>query len=224
MFESILSETAGTLSISDSLICMAVSIILGLIIACVHMYTSKYSKNFIVSLAILPALVQVVIMMVNGNLGTSVAILGAFGLVRFRSIPGTAKEIVSVFFAMAIGLALGMGHIMFAIYVTIVVSLLIIIMSKTKFAEQKNEERKLKIIIPEELDYTEVFDDILKEYTKSYSVDKVKTINMGSMYEITYNVVLLKDKNEKELLDKIRIRNGNLTVSLYRREEGMVEL
>lgn len=224
MFESILSETAGTLSISSSLICMAVSVVLGVVIACVYMYTSKYSKNFVVSLAMLPALVQVVIMMVNGNLGTSVAILGAFGLVRFRSIPGTAKEIVSVFFAMAIGLATGMGHISFAIYVTLIISLLMIIMSKTKFAEKKDYERKLKIIIPEELDYTDVFKDILEEYTKSYSIDRVKTINMGSMYEITYNVILEKDKNEKELLDKIRVRNGNLTVSLYRAEEGLVEL
>lgn len=224
MFESILSDTAGTLSISTSLICMAVSIILGLVIACVHMYTSKFSKNFIISLAILPALVQVVIMMVNGNLGTSVAILGAFGLVRFRSIPGTAKEIVSVFFAMAIGLATGMGHIAFAIYVTLIVSLLVIAMSKTKFLDKKEEERKLKVIIPENLDYTEVFDDILSEYTKTYSIEKVKTINMGSMYEITYNIVLLKEKNEKELLDKIRIRNGNLTVSLCRAEEGLIEL
>lgn len=224
MFESILSDTAGTLSISTSLICMAVSIILGLVIACVHMYTTKYSKNFIVSLAVLPALVQVVIMMVNGNLGTSVAILGVFGLVRFRSIPGTAKEIVSVFFAMAVGLAVGMGHIMFAVYVTLIISLVIFIMSKTKFAESNNIEKKLKIVIPEELDYENEMSDILKEYTTTSSLEKVKTINMGSMYEITYKIVMQKEKSEKELLDKIRTRNGNLTVSLYKEEEGLVEL
>ena len=133
MFESILSSTAGTLSVSTSLICMGASLILGLAIALVHMLTSKYSKSFVISLAILPALVQVVMMMVNGNLGTSVAILGAFGLIRFRSMPGTAKEIVSVFFAMAVGLATGMGHVLFAAYVTLIVGALILILSKTKF-------------------------------------------------------------------------------------------
>ena len=224
MFESILSDSVGTLSISTSLICMVTSIILGIVIACVHMWTSKYSKNFIISLAILPAIVQVVIMMVNGNLGTSVAILGAFSLVRFRSIPGTAKEIVSVFFAMAVGLALGMGHIMFAIYVTVFVSAIILILSKINIVAFNSCERKLRIIIPEDLDYEGIFNDILNEYTKSYSIDRVKTINMGSMYEITYDIIMKDDKKQKEFLDKIRIRNSNLTVSLFRAQEGIGEL
>ena len=224
MFESILSSTAGTLSVSTSLICMGVSLILGLAIALVHMWTSKYSKSFVISLAILPALVQVVMMMVNGNLGTSVAILGAFGLIRFRSMPGTAKEIVSVFFAMAIGLATGMGHVLFAAYVTLIISALILILSKTKFGEKNNNEKKLKIVLPEELDYNNVFKDIFDEYTKSCTTDKVKTINMGSMYELTYNVVLKDANKEKEFIDKLRVRNGNLTISMYRPEEGLGEL
>ncbi len=224
MFESILSSTAGTLSVSTSLICMGVSLILGLAIALVHMWTSKYSKSFVISLAILPALVQVVMMMVNGNLGTSVAILGAFGLIRFRSMPGTAKEIVSVFFAMAIGLATGMGHVLFAAYVTLIISALILILSKTKFGEKNALEKKLKIVIPEELDYNDVFKDIFDEYTKSCTTDKVKTINMGSMYELTYNVVLKDANKEKEFIDKLRVRNGNLTISMYRPEEGLGEL
>lgn len=203
---------------------MGVSLILGLAIALVHMWTSKYSKSFVISLAILPALVQVVMMMVNGNLGTSVAILGAFGLIRFRSMPGTAKEIVSVFFAMAIGLATGMGHVLFAAYVTLIISALILILSKTKFGEKNALEKKLKIVIPEELDYNDVFKDIFDEYTNSCTTDKVKTINMGSMYELTYNVVLKDANKEKEFIDKLRVRNGNLTISMYRPEEGLGEL
>ena len=135
MFESILSDTAGTLSIMSALECMGVSLVLGLVIALVHMKTSKHSKNFVISLVILPLLVQVVMLMVNGNLGTSVAILGAFGLVRFRSQPGTSKEIVSIFFAMAVGLACGMGHIVFAAIVTVIVSLILVILSKVNFGK-----------------------------------------------------------------------------------------
>lgn len=224
MFESILSDVTGTLSVTSSILCMVTAIALGLVIAVVHMVTSKYSKNFVISLAILPALVQVVIMMVNGNLGTSVAVLGAFSLIRFRSLPGNAKEITSVFFAMAIGLALGMGHIFFAVYITLIISAIILILSKTKFGNTREQEAKLKIVIPEEMDYTTVFNDIMDEYTKKYNIEKVKTINMGSMYELIYNIVLDKEKNEKEFIDKLRVRNGNLNISIMRLEEGVSEL
>lgn len=224
MFESILSDVAGTLSVTSSIVCMITALALGLVIAITHMITSKYSKNFVISLAILPALVQVVIMMVNGNLGTSVAVLGAFSLIRFRSLPGNAKEITSVFFAMAIGLALGMGHIAFAVYITLAISAVLIILSKTKFGNSKEQERRLKIVIPEEMDYTTIFNDIMSEYTKKCNIEKVKTINMGSMYELTYNIVLDKEKNEKEFIDKLRVRNGNLNISIMRLEEGATEL
>lgn len=224
MFNSILENVSSTLSVTNLLLCMGVSLILGIIISFVHMYTSKYTKNFIVSLAILPALVQIVIMIVNGNVGTSVAVLGAFGLVRFRSIPGNSKEIVSVFFAMAIGLAVGMGYVTFAICITAIISLILIILSKTNFGIKNVNEKKLKVVVPEELDYTEIFEDVMKEYTNKYTIEKVKTINMGSMYEITYNVFLSESKNEKEFLDKIRVRNGNLNVTLMHVEEGGMEL
>src|SRR5574344_1173740 len=155
MFSSILegvSETTSSLSVSSALICVATSIILGLVIAFTHKITSKYSKNFLITLCVLPLLVQVVIMMVNGNLGTSVAVLGAFSLVRFRSLPGNSKEIISIFWAMGIGLAVAMGQIVFAIVITAIVSLLIIILSKTKFGE-RGSYKILKITIPENLDY-----------------------------------------------------------------------
>lgn len=218
MFESILNETAGTLSIQFALICMLTSIILGVIIAYVHMLTSKYSKNFLITLSILPVIVQVVIMMVNGNLGTSVAVLGAFSLVRFRSVPGNSREIASIFFAMAIGLAVGMGHIMFAIVITILLSIVLVLLSKSSFGEKKFLEKKLKIIIPEDLNYTEVFDDIFEKFLSEFDLVKVKTTNMGSMYELTYNIVIKDKINEKNFIDEIRCRNGNLNVMLCKSE------
>ena len=224
MFESILSETAGILSITSALICMIASIILGLIIACVHMFTTRYSKNFVITLSVLPVMVQVIIMMVNGNLGTSVAVLGAFSLIRFRSMPGNSREIVSIFFAMGIGLAVGMGHIVFATVITLLVSLVLVILSKTKFGERNSHEKKLKIVIPEDLDYSNVFDDLFEKYTKSNDLEKVKTTNMGSLFELTYRIVTRENINEKDFLDDLRCRNGNLNITLARETTGDNEL
>lgn len=224
MFESVLSQDAGTLSIMSALICMAASIILGLIIACVHMYTTKYSKNFVITLSVLPVMVQVIIMMVNGNLGTSVAVLGAFSLIRFRSMPGNSREIVSIFFAMGIGLAIGMGHILFATTITVLVSIILIILSKTKFGEKNTHGKKLKITIPEDLDYSNVFDDLFEKYTKTNELEKVKTTNMGSLFELTYNIVTRENMNEKEFIDELRCRNGNLNITLERETTGENEL
>lgn len=224
MFESIFENSiAGSLSYATALICIVASCVLGGIISFVHMKTTKCSKNFAVTLALLPALVQVVIMMVNGNLGTSVAILGAFGLIRFRSMQGNSKEILSVFFAMAIGLAIGMGHIVFATFVTIIISLLLFVYSKLRISGRDNM-RKLKILIPENLNYVEVFDEIFNKFTKSNTLMKVKTTNMGSMYELFYDIEMKNDVNEKEFLDELRVRNGNLNILLARETEGEGEL
>ncbi len=224
MFESILTEGVGTLNIVSALICMGTSIILGLIIASVHMFTTKYSKNFLITLAVLPVMVQVIIMMVNGNLGTSVAVLGAFSLIRFRSMPGNSREIVSIFFAMGIGLAVGMGHLVFASTITVLVSIILIVLSKSKFGEKAICEKKLKITIPESLDYSNVFDDLLNKYTKVNVLEKVKTTNMGSLFELTYNIVVKDDINEKEFFDELRCRNGNLSISLIRENFNENEL
>lgn len=213
MLESILTSQTQ-LSIINLLICSATSLILGIVIALVHMYKSKYTKNFIITLALLPILVQSVILMVNGNLGTSIAIVGAFSLVRFRSLPGTSKEILSVFFAMATGLATGMGQIIFAIIITLLVSLTLILLTKLKFGNVNEKLKILKINIPDNLDYTEVFDDVFKKYLTEYTINKVKTVNLGSLFEITYTIILKKDINEKEFLDELRLRNSNLKIIL----------
>lgn len=214
MLNSIFSETASSVELSSILLCSIISIILGVVIALTHKQTSKYNKNFLVTLSILPLLVQTIIIMVNGNLGTSVTIMGAFSLVRFRSLPGTSKEILSVFFAMTVGLATGMGHLVFAIIITIIGSLAIFILSKVALFNKNKKEKILKIMIPENLDYTNVFDDIFETYTEKVELEQVKTTNMGSMFDLSYRIILNENVNEKEFLDDLRVKNGNLKVMI----------
>lgn len=216
MLTSIL--TTEELTIPTAILCTVISLVLGLIIALVYMYTSNSSKNFVITLVLLPALVQLVIMMVNGNLGTGVAVMGAFSLVRFRSVPGSAKEISSIFFAMAVGLATAMGYLIFAGIFTIIISIVFIALSVSNFGVRENNEKELKITIPENLDYTGIFDDIFREFTKKVSLDRVKTTNLGSMYELCYHIVLKDKTQEKKLIDEIRCRNGNLTVICGRQQ------
>lgn len=227
MLESILVETteAATLTMQTTLLCSLVSIVLGIVIAFAYMLSSKnYSQNYVGTLVILPILVQVVIMMVNGNLGTGVAILGAFSLVRFRSIPGSSKEISGVFFAMAIGLAMGMGYMGFAVMITIIVSLLFLLLKVTNFGAKKTDTKLLKITIPENLNYTDLFDDIFETFTKKAELDRVKTTNLGSMFELVYRIQIADQKREKEMLDEIRCRNGNLSISISKMENQLEEL
>ena len=213
------SSTSNSIGITEVLISMIVAIILGFIIALVHKKTSKYSKNFLITISLLPILVESVMLMVNGNLGTSVAIMGAFSLVRFRSIPGTSKEILIVFFAMAVGLSCGMGQIWFAIILTLIGSLMLIILSKVNIFDKSKDEKTLKILIPENLEYDTVFEDIFNECTNKVVLEKTKTTNMGSMFELSYKVKIKSGISEKEFIDKLRTRNGNLKISLERVED-----
>ncbi|HEX3077764.1 MAG TPA: DUF4956 domain-containing protein [Lachnospiraceae bacterium] len=212
MFTSVISSMTGTLSIESAILCTLVSLALGMVIAVSYMAQGTFTKNFIVTLVLLPALVQTVIMIVNGNLGTSVAVMGAFSLVRFRSTPGSAREISGIFFAMVIGLATGMGYLTYAVLITVIVGLVMFILTKSKFAESKTVTKDLKITIPENLDYTDIFDDIFGRFTKSTILNKVKTTNLGSMYELQYSVEMLDESQEKQFIDELRCRNGNLTI------------
>lgn len=216
MFSSILTNTTGSITIQLALYCTLTAIVCGVIIASIYKMEGNSSRNFTISLVILPVLIQSVIMMVNGNLGTSVAVLGTFGLVRFRSAPGTSKDICYVFFAMAIGLATGTGFIGFAFAMTLVVSLLYIILVKTDFAKESVKEKEIRILIPENLDYPTVFDDLFNKYTKKHELVRVKTSNMGALYDLRYRISLKDVKEEKQLIDEIRVRNGNLTVTCLR--------
>lgn len=213
MFTTIIDTAAtGQMTISTALICTFESLILGLVIAVVYMAHGTYSKNFVITLALLPAMVQIVIMLVNGNLGTSVAVLGAFSLIRFRSVPGSSREISSIFFSMAVGLATGTGYVVFAAVITIIISLVMLILCRSPFGEHRSLDKELRVTIPENLDYSEIFDDLFSTYTKKVSLERVKTTNLGSMYELSYHIVLKRAEDEKALIDAIRCRNGNLTV------------
>lgn len=217
MFNSVIKS--GGLTLNSAIICIVSAVLLGIIISFVHMKSSKYTKNYVVTLAILPLLVATVMIMVNGNLGTGVAIAGAFSLVRFRSMPGNSREIASVFFAMAIGIAIGMGQIVFATLVTLIVSVLFLIFYKTKFGEERSVYKTLDIVIPESLDYEDVFDTIFKKYTNSYELLRIKTTNLGSLYELKYDITLKAGIKIKTLIDEIRVRNGNLKVSIHKNEK-----
>ncbi len=214
MLDSIFSNITSTVDITQILLCILTSILLGVLIALTHKYTSKYNKNFLITLATLPLLISTIIIMVNGNLGTSVAVLGAFGFVRFRSIPGTSKEILAVLFCMTIGLVTGMGNLLFALLITIIGCLILYLYNKFTLFDENKYEKYLKITIPENLDYTEVFDDIFKKFTTDHTLVSVKTTNMGSMFDLKYRVTLEKEVNEKKFIDELRVKNGNLKIIL----------
>ncbi len=214
MFNSLFDSSATGLDITTALICAAAAVILGLVIAFTHLKTSQTTKGFLITLTTLPLLVMAVMIMINGNLGTSIAILGAFSLIRFRSIQGRAKDLLSVFFAMMVGLALGMGHVLFAVVITIIAVIVIFFFSYTKFLEPNKKQRVLKIVVPEDLDYEEAFDEIFKKYTSKANLVRMKTMNMGSLYKLTYDITMKKDVKEKEFLDEIRVKNCNLKVLL----------
>ena len=214
MFNSVFDSTTTGLSITTGLICAAVALVLGIVIAITHMKTSQTAKGFLTTLATLPLLVMAVMIMINGNLGTSIAILGAFSLIRFRSIQGQAKDLLSVFFAMMVGLACGMGHILFAVVITVIAVIAILIFSYTHFLEPNKKQRVLKIVVPEDLDYEEVFDEIFQKYTSRAELTRMKTMNMGSLYKLTYDITMKGGVKEKEFLDEIRIKNCNLKVLL----------
>ena len=186
------------------------------------MKTSRYSKNFIITLAVLPILVSVIMIMVNGNLGTGIAIAGAFSLVRFRSMPGNAKEIMSVFFAMTIGIAIGAGYVVFAGIITLVVSLMILLLTLIKYGDNNNKYKRLDIVVPETLDYDTIFDEIFNKYVDKYELIRIKTTNLGSLYELKYDITLKDKIREKDFIDDLRVRNGNLKISIHKLEEGEI--
>lgn len=216
---------AAVISVPDFLLCVCVSLVAGLILAGCYMFRSRHTKSFVMTLAMLPAVVCVVIMMVNGNVGTGVAVAGAFSLVRFRSVPGTAREIVMLFLAMGAGLIAGMGYLAYSLLFALLLGLVSMVYTLANFGGRKNGAYKtLTITIPEDLDYSGVFEDIFKEYTSSCNLVRVKTTNMGSLFRLTYDVVLLDSRREKEMIDQLRCRNGNLEITVSQQETAAMEL
>lgn len=212
MLESIINGAVADITGGQMAVCTAVSLAMGAVLAGIHRYRNRSSRSFLMTLVLLPVIVQMVIMMVNGNLGTGVAVMGAFGLVRFRSLPGDAREINSVFLAMAVGLADGMGYIGISILLTGLVGVVTVLLLEMPDRSSRFLQKEIRVTIPEDLDYTGIFDDIFTKYTKKAELLRVKTVNMGSLYELYYQVELKNQEIEKAMLDEIRCRNGNLTI------------
>ena len=211
IFQSILTLN---ITFTSFIVCLITSIVIGFVVALTYMKTSKrYTNSFVVTLALLPAVVQIVIMMVNGNLGAGVAVAGAFSLVRFRSIPGTAKEIGFIFIALAAGLATGMGFIAFALIFTAVLCAMAFVYQIIGFGGKNiSGKKKLTIVIPESLDYTGIFNDLFKKYLSSCELVNVKTTNLGSLFKLKYEIVFKDPRKEKAFIDELRTRNGNLEI------------
>ena len=209
MLNSII-ETPITLP--SLLICLAAAMILGVLTAAVFLYRSRHSASFALTLALLPMAVAVVIMLVNGNIGTGVAVAGAFALVRFRSVPGTAREIAAIFTAMALGLALGMGYLGIAVIFFVLAALFTLVLTAVNFGAAPRTEKQLKITIPENYNYEGLFDDVFQNYQIQAGLERIRTTNMGTLFELTYHASCPGGRIPKEFLDELRARNGNLTI------------
>lgn len=217
MFTSVLGSTesvAANVTTGGFLLCSVASLVLGAACALIYMFRHKYSRNFVVTLALLPLVVQTVITLVNGNLGAGIAVMGVFNLVRFRSIPGSAKDIGSVFFAMAIGLATGMGYLSLAVLFTAIMGIANVVYVLSPFGRMQTVERELHLTVPEDLEFEGVFEPVLERYADSFELVEVQTSNMGSLYNLTYLMKLRSDASVKELMDELRCYNGNLKVAL----------
>jgi len=216
MFESIFKD--GTIAAEGFFLVLLTSLLLGAAFSFLCCHRSRSSKSFGIALALLPMAVAVVIALVNGNLGIGVAIAGAFGLVRFRSAPGTAKEIAAIFIAMAAGLAFGTGYLMYGALFLMLSGAILYgyerYLQSSRSAEKR--EKIVKITIPEMLDYADAFDEVFEHYTASAELERVKSTNMGSMFRLTYRVMLRPGVSEKEFLDELRVRNGNLEIECHR--------
>ncbi|MBQ7482245.1 MAG: DUF4956 domain-containing protein [Lachnospiraceae bacterium] len=226
MFDTIFSSilTNGTFTGSELAISTLASLVCGLIIAGAYMIKNRCSRSFLITLILLPSIVELVIILVNGNIGAGVAVAGAFSLVRFRSAPGRGQEITGIFLAMAAGLATGMGYVGVAILFSLLISGINLLLNLTDLNSDAKGMKTLKITVPENLDYEGKFDDIFKRYLKSYTYEEVRTTNMGSLYRITLSVLLKDNVSTKDFIDDLRTGNGNLDISLGRMIDSMDSL
>lgn len=217
MLETIISSTTGeSFTLTNALIVIIASILLGLAISFVYMKTNKnsYSSGFTTTLVMLPVIISIIILLVGNNVARAFSLAGAFSIIRFRSAPGDPKDISYVFFTLAVGLTCGMGYIGYAVIFTAILCSLMFVLNVIKFASPKGKSMHLKITVPEDLNYDGAFDEILNEYTNSYHIERVRTRDFGALFELNYMVQLKNDISQKQFLDKLRCRNGNLNISL----------
>jgi len=219
IFDSIFSSV-DTMGPQEFIICVVAALLTGLLISGIYIFHNRHSASFALTLAVLPAIVCVVIMVVSGDIGAGIAVAGAFSLVRFRSAAGTAKEIVVIFLAMATGLLIGMGFIAYAVLFAVIIGMVIFALGVLNFGGSAvgPADKTLRVTVPEDLDYGSQIDSLIAEYASAYELVRVKTTNMGSMFRLTYKVTLKDPSQQKELIDKIRVRNGNLEVAIFREE------
>ena len=199
------------------LIALGVAFVLGLAVSLVYMKTQNKrlpSESFALTLVILPVVITVIIMLVGNNVARAFSLAGAFSIIRFRSAPGNPKDITYVLLCMAVGLATGMGFIAYAVVVALILSGIMLLLELTKFAQNNGNAKTLKITIPEDLNYEHSFDEILAEYTQNSTLRKVRTMDLGSLFELNYSVTMKNGVSEKAFLDAIRCRNGNLNITL----------
>jgi hypothetical protein len=213
MLDSIFSSASDGATLPQALLSLLIALALGFVISLIYRWKNEASPSLTVGLILMPAVVQAVIFLVNGNLGTGLAVMGAFTLIRFRSVAGSAKDITCIFFAMAVGLATGMGYALYAALFTAVVGGTYFLLSTIGYGENA-EVKSLRITIPEDLEYEEIFDDLFRAYTLRADLHTVKTTNLGSLFELQYRIVMKDAAQQKALIDEIRCRNGNLSVAI----------
>ncbi len=220
------TANTSTISLGKFLLCMGISLLCGIILSLCYTHRTRYTRSFLATLMMLPTVVCVVIMMVNGNIGAGVAVAGAFSLVRFRSVPGSAKEITMLFLAMGAGLICGMGYLAYGVLFTLILSLICLLWAHFSLGVQKNSAlyKTLRITVPEDLDYSQVFDEVLTQHTTACELTRVKTTNMGSLFRLTYDLTMKPGTNEKEMLDALRCRNGNLEITVSNQDTMITEL
>ena len=227
MFESIFGAgTAGVAAISvtwqSTILTVGIALVLGLLIAAVYMATHNYgvySQGFVLTLVMMPIIIAIIIMLVGSNVARAFSLAGAFSIIRFRSTMGDPKDVAYIFFTMAIGLALGIGFAGYAVLFSIMLCLIMFVLAKTNFGKKKNVPKSLKIMMPENMDYEGAFDDIFERYTTTCEMQRVRTADLGSLLEVQYDILRKKDTSEKELIDALRCRNGNLTITISMKEE-----
>lgn len=218
MLDSLFSASNSVeFSVLEIIINLVVSILLGLIVSVTYMKTNKdsgYSQSFVLTMVFLPVIVCMIIFLIGNNIARAFSLAGAFSIIRFRSATGQPKDIAFILFAMASGLACGVGSLWYGCLCTIVLCLLMILLSFIRFGENKTKEQILKITIPEDLAYEKAFDEVFNKFEVSYTLQKVRTTELGSLFELVYLISINELENKKEFLDAIRVRNGNLDISL----------
>ena len=220
MLTSILStveETETSIQLEQAILCIGASLLMGFIISLIYLFVAKKqngSRNFAISMVILPLIISIVILLVGSNVARAFSLAGVFSLIRFRSAPGDAKDITIIFLAMVAGLASGMGFLALGFVLVFLGGAILILLYQLGYGQERSSLKELRITVPEDLNYQDAFNEVLGEYAEKYALQKVKTTNLGSYFELTYQIQVKKEADEKAFIDALRCRNGNLKIAL----------